>query len=142
MLMVQSMKVNKSVVFVRRGDAILLFRHPLAGVQLPKGTVEPGETTQAAARREVFEEVGLSLTRPLPMLGTWICPSPSAIWHVFMADAPTGTLEAWRHAPTGGGPEAGLVFDVFWADLPRARKSLHPLFLPVLGMIERHAGLR
>jgi 8-oxo-dGTP pyrophosphatase MutT (NUDIX family) len=37
-----------------------LIRHPSAGNQLPAGTVEPGETPEDAAAREVFEETGLS----------------------------------------------------------------------------------
>ena len=38
---------------------ILLFRHPQAGVQLVKGSIEPGETAQQAALRELWEETGV-----------------------------------------------------------------------------------
>ncbi|WP_157598652.1 NUDIX domain-containing protein [Tateyamaria omphalii] len=138
--MVSSVAVKKSIVFIRRGSGILVFRHPQAGVQLPKGTVEFDETPATAARREVFEEVGLALQGPLHALGTWSCPTPPALWHVFVAEAPVGTEEAWQHAPTGGGDETGLVFDVFWIDVYDARDRLHPLFLPVLDMMQQHVG--
>lgn len=42
------------------GGELLVFRHPRAGVQLPAGTVEIGETVEQALRREVEEEAGLT----------------------------------------------------------------------------------
>ena len=38
---------------------ILAFRHPIAGCQLVKGTIEAGETIQTAAERELLEESGI-----------------------------------------------------------------------------------
>lgn len=38
---------------------ILAFEHPLAGLQLVKGSVEPGESTDMAAVRELMEEAGI-----------------------------------------------------------------------------------
>lgn len=40
-------------------DELLLIRHPYAGLQLPAGTVEPGEEAAAAVVREAREETGL-----------------------------------------------------------------------------------
>lgn len=39
---------------------ILAFEHPLAGLQLVKGSVEPGESSGAAAVRELMEEAAIS----------------------------------------------------------------------------------
>lgn len=56
--------VHKVVAYVthRRGDVVrlLVFEHPLAGVQLPAGTVEPDESPDQAALREVAEETGVT----------------------------------------------------------------------------------
>ncbi|MBA3530518.1 MAG: NUDIX domain-containing protein [Ardenticatenales bacterium] len=51
--------LHKVTAFVTRGDDLLLFRHPHAGIQLPAGTVEEGETPEEAVLREVAEETGL-----------------------------------------------------------------------------------
>lgn len=48
---------------------VLLFHHPLGGAQLPAGTVEAGESALDAARREVWEETGLSLVEPFEIIG-------------------------------------------------------------------------
>jgi 8-oxo-dGTP pyrophosphatase MutT (NUDIX family) len=53
-------KVTALVVRGSRPDTeLLLFQHPYAGIQLPAGTIEPGETPEAAAVREATEETGL-----------------------------------------------------------------------------------
>jgi len=44
------------------GAKILAFRHPSAGCQLVKGTVEDGESLEAAAVREMLEEGGITVT--------------------------------------------------------------------------------
>lgn len=56
--------LEKVTVFItrpgRRGHELLLFQHPNAGIQIPAGTVEAGETPERAALREAAEESGLS----------------------------------------------------------------------------------
>jgi 8-oxo-dGTP pyrophosphatase MutT (NUDIX family) len=56
--------VEKVTVFITRHagdtDELLLFEHPAAGIQIPAGTVEVGETPAAAALREAAEETGLT----------------------------------------------------------------------------------
>ena len=56
-------RIEKVTGFVTRtrpnGTDLLLFRHPYAGIQIPAGTVEPGETPEQAVLREVSEETGL-----------------------------------------------------------------------------------
>lgn len=56
--------IEKVTAFItrRHGDAdeLLVFEHPFAGIQLPAGTVEPGEPAEAAALREAQEETGLT----------------------------------------------------------------------------------
>ena len=42
-----------------RGDEVVVFDHPLAGVQVPAGTSLPGENAADAALREGWEETGI-----------------------------------------------------------------------------------
>ena len=61
------MKMEKScggVVFTRRDDEILyvIIRHRTGHCGFPKGHMEPGETEQQTALREIREEVGLQCT--------------------------------------------------------------------------------
>ena len=55
--------IDKVTCFITRegaqGTDLLLFEHPHAGIQIPAGTVEPGETPEEAAVREAVEETGL-----------------------------------------------------------------------------------
>lgn len=57
--------IEKVTAFITResrdGRDLLLFKHPYAGVQIPAGTVEDGETPEEAVLREVCEETGLTL---------------------------------------------------------------------------------
>ena len=59
------------VVFRRAGDEvqILVLQHEGGKWMLPKGTIEPGETPEAVALREVAEETGLSSVRVITDLG-------------------------------------------------------------------------
>lgn len=56
--------IEKVTAFITRpsqdGHDLLLFEHPHAGVQIPAGTVEDGETPVEAVVREAAEETGLS----------------------------------------------------------------------------------
>lgn len=63
-------KVTVFVISEESPSRILLFRHPLAGIQLPAGTVEPGEEILDAARREVWEETGLKVMSQGKVLGS------------------------------------------------------------------------
>jgi 8-oxo-dGTP pyrophosphatase MutT (NUDIX family) len=56
--------IEKVTTFIIREWAgerqLLLFEHPNAGVQIPAGTVEAGESPEQAVLREVTEETGLT----------------------------------------------------------------------------------
>ena len=101
--------IAKVTAFVTRpapsghGHELLVSRHPDAGIQLPAGSVEPGEAFAAAALREVLEETGLRGTQVVAHLGTRV--SDLHELKVFCAEAPL------RMGPS---PDAALL-----ATLPR-----------------------
>ena len=77
----------KVLAYVVRGDDLLVFRHadfPTAGLQVPAGTVEPGEPPVEAVLREVREESGMAavevtastLPRPWRQTGVIMRPIP------------------------------------------------------------------
>jgi len=65
--------IEKVTAFVTReweGERqLLLFEHPNAGVQIPAGTVEAGESPEQAVLREAAEETGLTGFSTLRYLG-------------------------------------------------------------------------
>ena len=73
--------IHKVTAFITRGTDLLLIAHPHAGNQLPAGTVERGESPEAAVLREAFEETGLTITSTPIYLGTQetILPAAEAI---------------------------------------------------------------
>lgn len=63
---------EKAVCYVVQDDHLLVFTHlqqpmHITGVQVPAGTIKPGETPNQATERELFEETGLegSVSREL-----------------------------------------------------------------------------
>src|SRR6185503_15082222 len=62
-----------------RGRELLVFRHdnPAAGVQVPAGTVEPGEPFDHAVLREAWEESGLAALRIIRPLGLLVEDLPA-----------------------------------------------------------------
>jgi len=72
--------VEKVSAFVTRdgesGRELLVIRHPLAGIQIPAGTVEFGETPEQAVLREVVEGSGLKQVEILSRLSEKIEPMP------------------------------------------------------------------
>lgn len=93
------------------GTEILVFRHPLAGVQLVKGTIEPGETAAQAAVRELAEEAGLRGAVVLRCLGAWSSGFQDQVWSFEQVRCATPPPDTWDHATRDDG---GHVFRFFW----------------------------
>jgi 8-oxo-dGTP pyrophosphatase MutT (NUDIX family) len=101
--------VGKVTCFIIRmgknGVELLLFEHPTAGIQIPAGTVDPGEDIESAARREAAEESGLDGLVLIRSLGENDEPPPSG--HVLVTK-PTAVYSRpevgsfdWAHFRTG-----------------------------------------
>lgn len=92
-----------ALVFPFYGDKLVLAEIPGRGWCIPSGRMETGETAEEAARREAFEEAGVTL-------GRVVC-----LGHFVLTDKVTGKV---RHAPTFIADVQGL-----W-ELPEGSESL------------------
>ncbi len=120
---------------------VLIARHvdfPEAGLQVPAGTVEPGEALEDALWREVEEETGLSSECFEPLvrkLGEAIVEvntsrgSQCHYRHFFRLDVrgDVECLETWQHTETfcdDGSPP--VLLEYFWCPVKLARHVLWP----------------
>ncbi|MCG7500197.1 NUDIX domain-containing protein [Vibrio sp. Of7-15] len=113
---------------------ILLFRHPLAGVQLVKGTLELNETTISAALRELHEESGVNNVHSVDALGEWESGYQTQQWHFFVCH--TGSLpERWSHYTNDDG---GHTFEFFWCALDEVYSlPMHTVFQLAIKELQR-----
>jgi 8-oxo-dGTP pyrophosphatase MutT (NUDIX family) len=104
---------------------LLVFRHPDGDMQLPKGTIEPGEPPEDAVRRELLEESGIVFDGPLQSLGTLERDCAAGVegnrhrhaqrWHLFLMRSIDRALPAhFEHVASGSPEEDGLVFSFSW----------------------------
>ncbi|WP_447739694.1 NUDIX hydrolase [Pseudomonas laurentiana] len=118
---------------------LLLFQHPLAGVQLVKGTIEHGETPGEAALRELAEESGINDAMVEIDLGCWKADHLDQIWSFHLCRPRQDLPERWAHQTLD---DHGHLFEFFWAslnDLPYA--DCHPVFQRALKFLcERLKG--
>lgn len=107
------------VVLRQQGEQlqILVFRHPLAGIQIVKGTVEQGESLGNAALRELFEESGIDSASIETFIGVYSPQQPGADWFIFLCQVNETLADHWVHHCADDG---GLNFEFFW----------HPVFSP------------
>ncbi len=93
---------------------LLLFKHPKAGVQLVKGTVEEDETNEEATMRELFEESGINDAAILYKIGQKDYPSINQSWHFYLVKSSQSLPNKWEHFAD---EEEGLNFSFFWQDI-------------------------
>lgn len=98
--------------------------------------MEPDETPTEAALREAREETGLTLFESVRLIAEDESDRPDEVIHRFffhlplMQEAP----ELWEHQVGGGGIDGGMIFKLWWADLPEAM-GLDPHFADYLDRI-------
>ncbi len=92
---------------------ILAFRHPKAGHQIVKGTIEPGEAPADAALRELAEESGVTGAQIVADLGASDAIDDGQVWHFFHCTAAEQPAR-WVFATLD---EGGLLFSFFWQPL-------------------------
>jgi len=131
------------------GIDLLVFEHPEAGVQIPKGSVEPGESLEAAALRELYEESGIKSARLVTKAGQFERkvgggpkedgPLENHPWHVFVLTPKENLPDSWEHKAEGSVAERGLKFNYFWHPLASYdTENFHPMFVNVMQMLNDH----
>jgi 8-oxo-dGTP pyrophosphatase MutT (NUDIX family) len=128
--------VSKVMAYItregRKGKEVLVFRHEHhseAGLQVPGGTVDEGETPQTALHREILEETGLSCLKLVGPLTRVLSYSDSRReWqerHVFHLEARSDLPSAWRHIVRCDGEDDGLHFLFSWIPVRDAEVELY-----------------
>ncbi|WP_349433991.1 NUDIX domain-containing protein [Pararhizobium sp. A13] len=124
----------KVLIYATRKDFLLVFDEPdfpAVALQVPGGTIEPGEDILAAAQREFAEETGIQCDAPFALLATddhRFVRGEREIWHrrSYFHVKLTGELaETWIHremTPFGGGPP--IRFRFFWMRIEHAALKL------------------
>lgn len=117
--MIPIKKVYGYVTRIKEGKPqVLVFQHPIAeaGIQIPKGTVQPKEDTYDAVLREMEEETGLRIFHVEKLLAEDLWENDNGIIHnrFFYKIRVLNVPDEWDYEPTGGGEEEGLTFHFFW----------------------------
>ena len=109
-------QVRKAFAYVTRrapgGHELLVFASldEPEGFEVTKGAVNPGETFEEGARRELFEEAGLENLVALAELGTtWYGEEEQRFFHFA---APDSVPARFTHTVTGRDGDAGEIYDL------------------------------
>ncbi|WP_265108898.1 NUDIX hydrolase [Halosolutus halophilus] len=120
--------VEKACAYITRAPGeLLVFEGPdHDGLQIPKGTLESGESPREALFREVIEESGLGTLSATRRLSTdvWTrrrSPPRRYVRHLFHATVHE-PRDRWTHTVADGGAEHGSEFDLYWVEPTTARE--------------------
>jgi ADP-ribose pyrophosphatase YjhB (NUDIX family) len=112
--------VQKACAYLTRPSGeLLVFEGPgHDGLQIPKGTVEVGETPREAVYREVAEESGLGAFGAMRQLASDVWRRRESRWYVrhFFHTVVHESPDRWTHVVTDGGAEHGSEFEFSWID--------------------------
>jgi 8-oxo-dGTP pyrophosphatase MutT (NUDIX family) len=124
-----------AVVLRKRHDPeILVFMHPLAVVQIVKGSVEPGESVLDASERELREEAGIAL-KAQRLLCAWQRLPQEPTWGICLMEEGRDLPEEWSHFCEDHGRH---TFGFFWHPLSQTPdERWHPLFTDALSVIRQ-----
>ena len=119
--------IAKVIAYITQGDRLLVLGHPLhpeAGIQVPAGTIEAGESPEDAALREAWEETCLDELVIRSFLSVQVYDlSPHGraelqrrhFFHIEFCGQAPGTWRHYERVPSDGSPEP---IEFFWVNLP------------------------
>jgi len=110
------------------GRELLVFNqqtNPYDLVEVPGGTVDPGEPPDDAVLREVAEESGLA-ARIVRKLAADLRDAPKhrELRHVYLVATDHDLPDTWLHTVTGNGEDCDMQFRYFWLPLAEAKQQL------------------
>lgn len=122
---------QKVVCYIVHDGRLLVFRHldepwDESGLQVPAGTIEAGETPEAAALREATEETGLSTLRLVRKLGECtydMAPYRAEVHHrhIFAMEVLEHPPERWMSSEDDPEDDSGPKrFECYWIPLSQA----------------------
>lgn len=82
----QELEARHVLVVLKREGKWLLTTHKIRGVEFPGGKAEAGESIEDAAIREVMEETGATITKPVKFAEYVVHTDPPFCKAVFTAD--------------------------------------------------------
>lgn len=132
---------HKVFAYITHQQRLLVFRHrafPEAGIQVPAGTLEPGETVAEGVMREAREETGLGNFVLVSLLGEqWRDMSDFGKLELhhrtfFHLRCPHQPPEQWTHGEMHSSEP--IWFDFFWVNLTAVPPLIadHDYFIPTL----------
>ena len=144
--------IHKAFAYITYQHKLLIFRHvddPESGLQVPAGTIKPGERPELGALREAQEETGLEGLALIGYLGEQVRDMSDYdkdeihhrhFYHLHCTNHPPAI---WRHEEPDASEMQGdnPLFEFFWVALPDSVPPLiadHGAMLAVL--IERLKG--
>ncbi|WFE90530.1 NUDIX domain-containing protein [Roseibium porphyridii] len=146
---------HKAYVYLTCGTDLLVFNEPDTphlGLQVPGGTVDPGESFLKGAMREFAEETGLTLDaafdhfsdqdlpfETFPKVGQFLAPPNRPLkgrhirrnYHVTLSKRPKEKWEHFEMFPSSGGDPIRCHF--FWIDLFGAEAMTEETFFAAFG---------
>ncbi|HDR7734589.1 NUDIX hydrolase [Bacillus thuringiensis] len=127
MTMLYKKKVHAYITREKEGVMqLLVFKHRdihEAGIQVPGGTVDEGETLEAAILREVQEESGLRHLCIERFLADYIIhvkeKQEYEKRHFFHVTLLTDVKDTWEHIVSAGEKDQGLAFSYEWVNIAK-----------------------
>jgi 8-oxo-dGTP pyrophosphatase MutT (NUDIX family) len=99
-------------------------------LQVPGGTVDPGENYLHALNREIYEETGKRFEGAWRKVTTQLVDRPKRLtkqfeiaYYQFIAYK---NVPSWRHVVTGAGSDKDAVFELSWVGIDEALLKLRP----------------
>lgn len=128
--MTERARTDKALAYVVRDGRLLVFRHldyscEEVGIQVPSGSVRPGEDPQEAAVREAEEETslaGFSIVRKLGEAEYDISPYRFEVQrrHFFLLELARQPPERWLSQEDHDGEREPTRLECFWIPLATA----------------------